>query len=386
MQTNNRVAMIEPVGGHGGMDYYDYGLCEGLAAAGVGVVLHTCDETMLHEDAGFDVRHTYRGIFDGSAAPLRGLRFLVGSVKALTCAVTENRKIVHLHYFRVGTLALLNVLMARLALRKVVITAHDVESFVSSLEVPLMSRIAYRLAHRVIAHNQISRTELISRLGVRSGKISVIPHGNYLHALHPLTARDASREILGIPREAKVLLFFGQIKAVKGLDILLKAMPAVLARHPDAVLLIAGKPWKTDFAAYSSLIDRLGIGHACQSHIRYIHTEEAAHYYGASDLVVLPYQRIYQSGVVLMAMSYGKPVLVSDLPGMVEMITDGDDGFVFQRGNPQSLAMRLNEVLAAPDVMTSVAMRGRALVEKKYGWDAIGRHTANLYADIGVVN
>jgi glycosyltransferase involved in cell wall biosynthesis len=378
--------MIEPVGGHGGMDYYDYGLCEALVTAGVGVVLHTCDETLLHRKAGLDVRHTYRGVFGGSAAPLRGLRFLAGSIKALVFAVRENIKIVHLHYFRVGILALLNVLMARIALRKVVITAHDVESFVSSLEVPLMSRMAYRLAHRIIAHNQVSRTELINRLKVQADKISVIPHGNYLHALRPLMTRDASRDMLGIPRDAKVLLFFGQIKTVKGLDILLKAMPAVLERHPETVLLIAGKPWKTDFTEYRSLIDLLGIGHACKSHIRYIHADEAAYYYGAADIVVLPYQRIYQSGVALMAMSYGKPVIVSDLPGMVEMITDGEDGFVFHRGDSQSLAIRLNEVLAAPDLMTLVAMRGREMVEKRYGWDAIGRHTANLYADIGAGN
>lgn len=385
-QTNNRVAMIEPVGGHGGMDYYDYGLCEGLAAAGVGVVLHTCDETVLHGDAAFDVRHTYRGVFGSSAAPLRGLRFLAGSIKALAHAVRENRKIVHLHYFRVGTLALLNVLLARLALRKVVITAHDVESFVSSLEVPLMSRVAYGLAHKIIAHNQISRAELISRLNVHPDKISVIPHGNYLHALRPLASRKAARELLGIPNDAKVLLFFGQIKTVKGLDILLKAMPAVLARHPDTVLLIAGKPWKTDYAEYQSLIEMLGIGHACKSHICYIHADQVAHYYGASDLVVLPYQRIYQSGVVLMAMSYGKPVMVSDLPGMVEVVTDGVDGFVFRRGDSQSLATQLNEVLAAPDLMTTVGMRGRVVVEKRYGWNAIGRDTANLYADIGAGN
>jgi glycosyltransferase involved in cell wall biosynthesis len=227
---------------------------------------------------------------------------------------------------------------------------------------------------------------LITRLGVTADKIAVIPHGNYLHALPPLVDRDAARARLGIPHDAKVLLFFGQIKTVKGLDILLKAIPAVLEQHPDIVLLIAGKPWKTDFAEYRSLIESLGIGHVCRSHIRYIRSDEAAYYYGAADLVVLPYRRIYQSGVALMAMSYVKPVMVSDLPGMVEMITDGEDGFVFQRGDAQSLAMRLNDVLASPDLMASVARRGREMVEMRYSWDAIGRDTANLYADIGATN
>ena len=59
-----------------------------------------------------------------------------GSVRAMFSAVREGSSVVHLHFFHVGTLALINVLLARLLMRKVVVTAHDVESFVSSLEVP----------------------------------------------------------------------------------------------------------------------------------------------------------------------------------------------------------------------------------------------------------
>ena len=110
--------------------------------------------------------------------------------------------------------------------------------------------MAYRLAHRVIAHNRISSDELKDRLHVPEDKIAVIPHGNYLHDLRPMPSTVIAREKLGLPPQAKVLLFFGQIKDVKGLDILLSAMPTVLRHYSDAVLLIAGKPWKTDFAVH----------------------------------------------------------------------------------------------------------------------------------------
>jgi len=57
-----KVAQLEPVGGHGGMDYYDFGLCQGLSEAGVDVVLHTCDETVSPQDTVFPCRFDYKNI------------------------------------------------------------------------------------------------------------------------------------------------------------------------------------------------------------------------------------------------------------------------------------------------------------------------------------
>lgn len=378
-----RVVMIEPVGGHSGMDYYDYGLCGGLAAAGVDVVLYTCDDTTLPDNAGFAVRHAYVNIFGKTAAWRRGLRFVSGSVRAVFSAVREGRGIVHLHFFHVGVLALMNVLLARIAWRKVVITVHDVESFASSFGVLIMSRMAYRMAHRVIAHNRISRDELMELLHVPENKIAVIPHGNYLHALRPMPPVEVARERLGIPLHAKVLLFFGQIKEVKGLDILLSAMPYVLQRHPDVVLLIAGKPWKTDFAVYQSKIDELGIHDACIANVHYIPDEDVPLYYGAADLVILPYRRIYQSGVVLMAMSYGKAVLVSDIPGMLEVVQDQETGFVFRSSVVDDLVRGICSTFANQSIMESVAKRGQRLMGENYDWSVIGQQTKELYASLG---
>lgn len=377
-----KVSVIEPVGGHGGMDYYDFGLCDGLATAGVDVVLHTCDETIIPAHAGFVVRHTYHGIFDKESAWLRGLRFVSGSFRAVISTALEERKVIHLHLFHVGTLPFMNVLLARLLGRKLVITAHDVESFVSSLEVPFISRMAYRLAHRVIAHNNISSDELKVRLHVPDDKIAVIPHGNYLHALRTMPPVDIAKAKFGIPAHAKVLLFFGQIKDVKGLDLLLKAMPFVLQHQPDAVLLIAGKPWKTDFSVYQAKIDELGINHACITHIKFIADDEVPLYYAAADLVVLPYLRIYQSGVLLMAMSYGKTVLVSNIPGMLEVVQDQETGFVFHSGNVDDLAQRICTIFTDQPIMKSVAKRGYKLMKDKYDWAVIGNKTKDIYASL----
>ena len=71
------------------------------------------DETTKSNNSGFEVRHTYSGIFGKGAVWWRGVRFVSGSVRAMFSAVREGSSVVHLHFFHVGTLALINVLLAR---------------------------------------------------------------------------------------------------------------------------------------------------------------------------------------------------------------------------------------------------------------------------------
>lgn len=379
MPAKQRVAMIEPVGGHGGMDYYDFGLCAALAANDVNVILHTCDETAIPADCQYEVRHSYRNIYGESPVWKRGLVFLEKSARVLWSACREKRRIVHFHFFFIGPLQAFNVIAAKLLGRRIVITAHDVESFVDELEIPRLSLWIYRLADRVIAHNQVSRQELIDKIRVKPAKIAVIPHGNYLHTLAKMPDKADARRTLGIKEDAEVLLFFGQIKDVKGLDILLSAMPALLSNIPSAILLIAGKPWKSDFARYAEQIEALGLQANCVCHTKFIPDDVVGTYFAAADVVVLPYRRIYQSGVVLMAMSYGKPVVVSSLPGMLEIISDGESGRVFRAGDVENLSEVLQETLCSKVAAEELGKKGFEKAKNDFDWLAIGAATRNVY-------
>jgi len=330
----------------------------------------------------FKVVHSYQEVYGKDVAWKRGLRFVWGSIKAIGAAVVEKRKVCHFHFFHVGILEAFNVALAKLCFRKVVITAHDVESFVESLSVPKLSRWVYHVADGVVAHNQVSKSELIEKLGLANEKITVIPHGNYLHMLGKMPEKQQARKELGLAEGVKVLLFFGQIKDVKGLDILLEAMPEVLKEHPNAMLLIAGRPWKSDFSKYENMISSLNINHACSTHIRFIKGEEVPLFYAACDLVVLPYRRIYQSGVVLLSMSYGKPVLVSDLAGMLEVVRDKENGFVFKQNVPKSLSEKINMILHNMEECDAVTIKALSDMKGHYSWVEIGKETKKLYENI----
>lgn len=378
-----RAAVVEPVGGHGGMDYYDFGLCGGLAEAGVEVTLYTCDETSPGEPSAYAVALPYRGIYGKAPAWLRGLRYVAGSVRALADARLRRRaRIAHFHFFHVGPLELFNMTVAGLLGLKVVVTAHDVQSFVEGLSVPWMVERAYRAADRVIAQSKVSEEEIRAVLGGCAEKLDVIPHGNYLHALGDAPSREEARADLGLRAGGRVLLFFGQIKEVKGLDVLLRAMPGVIRAYPDTTLLIAGKEWKDDFARYERMMEELGIRNSCVAHVRYIPDAEVSRYYAAADAVVLPYRRIYQSGVLLMAMSYAKPVVVSDVAGMTEVVSDGDNGYVFGSGDARSLADKLVEALSDVEGLRRTGQRGLAYVRENHDWERIGRMTAASYRSV----
>lgn len=374
------VAVVEPVGGHGGCTYYDFALCKALKGAGFEAALYTCDKTDVSGREGFLIERPYVGIYGQDHAWKRGLRFLRGSCKALLGARFKGARLAHFHFYHVGGLELFNVLLARLLGMKIVVTAHDVEAFKEGLSVKRFVRWAYGIADIVIAHNQISRQELIDQIGLNAGKIHVIKHGNHADYIREDVTREIARQRLGISVDEFAIVFFGQIKEVKGVDVLLEAMPYVRGALDRRVkLVIAGKVWKDDFSKYQEIIDRHGLGDITDLQIRYIPDAELPYFYAAADVMALPYKRIYQSGVVLMAMTFGKPVLVSDIPGMTEVVTDGVTGLVFRSEDPADMARQLIAAGKDSQRLAEIAAKGRELMMSEYAWSRIGQSTAECY-------
>ena len=169
------------------------------------------------------------------------------------------------------------------------------------------------------------------------------------------------------------------IKKVKGLEVLLKALRKVVDTNPDTVLLIAGKLWKNDFKIYQKIITENDLSENIILHTHFISHKDVAYYYSASDLVILPYKKIYQSGVLMMTWSYERPALASDLPPFKEVITDNENGFLFSSEDVDDLASRLGQILSDKDNLEKVRVNGNRLINKRFGWDEIGRLTKEAY-------
>lgn len=132
---------------------------------------------------------------------------------------------------------------------------------------------------------------------------------------------------LGLPQATGYLLFFGFIRDYKGLDLLLEAMADERVRRLGLKLIVAGE-YYGNREKYESQIKGLGIESQLVMRTDYIPNEEVRHYFGAADLVVQPYRSATQSGISQMAYHFEKPMVVTDVGGLAEIVPNGKAGYV----------------------------------------------------------
>lgn len=378
-----KIYYIEPVGGRGGMYYYDFALCESLLKQGVDVTLITSEETRERSVPGsLELKYLFTGLYGKKSIVRRGRNY-IKSLLNIWKAIKEEIGVVHLHFFQIPLIDFLFIVLLKKRKFRIIITAHDVIPFNAKFYTKFFIKHIYRTADKIIVHAQNNKKELIEKFQLAQKSIEVIPHGNYLPFIEShLGDREDSRAYLGIDKDLRVILFFGQIKKVKGLDYLIRATREVLQIFPQSILLIAGRIWKDDFSKYAELISMLGIEDKVFARIDYIPDAEVPHYFRATDVVVLPYTRIYQSGVLLMAYSYARPVVASSIGGMAEVVQDGVTGFLVPPKDEKKLAEAIVKVLSNKEQAENMGRSGRTLVEKKYSWDKIAEKTKNVYVRV----
>ncbi|MBB78563.1 MAG: hypothetical protein CL844_06130 [Crocinitomicaceae bacterium] len=364
-----KVSLIDPIGGHGGMDYYDYGLAYGLGHNDIIVYYYTCSKTKERFYKNVNTKNIFKNVWKKNK--LFKLFFFCNSyLKAFKSSKKEGTEIFHFQFFSLGILNLLVLILASFFKQKKIITLHDIESFHKSSS-KIVSSICLKLIDGVIIHNQYSKSEFEKKFSF-NGHISIIPHGNYLPFIKTQALNTNTDEIN--------LLFFGQIKQVKGLGILLEAMSIVVKKSTKYKLTIAGRPWKTGVEYYKNKIRELKLSEYVTTHFEYIKEEEISELYKNASIIVMPYKKIYQSGVLLLSFSYGRTVITSDLPAFKEIISDGKNGFMFESENSLSLA---NTILKLDNKLISkVTKNTNNLISNKYDWKTIGRATLNFYEKI----
>jgi glycosyltransferase involved in cell wall biosynthesis len=114
-------------------------------------------------------------------------------------------------------------------------------------------------------------------------------------------------------------------------------------------------------------------------HLRHIADDEVASFFVAADAVALPYHHVYKSGVLLMALSYGRPVVATRVGGLAEVVQGGQNGYLVPPHDPQALALALARLLDNPKAAEAMGRRGRALVTEHYSWARIATLTRQVY-------
>lgn len=378
-----KISMIEIVSSHGGMNYYDYGLLNSLGKLGHEVTLYTSSPLLfdISKNKNIKVNLVYENLFNINNRLLKLIKYIRGTIRALKESKKNYVKIIHFQIFAITYLEYFVVKLCKLMGFKVIVTVHDVESFNKQNAESLTNRF-YKIVDELIVHNNVSY-EVLSLLlrKIDENKLyhcHIIPHGSYIGMLPEKLLKSSAKKIFGIDENVFTILFFGQIKKVKGLDVLLESLPSLIQKSKKKIkVIIAGKIWKDDVDYYHEIINRLGIKEFLILEIKYIADEDVVKYYSAADCIVLPYKQIFQSGVLLMAQSYYVPVVVSNLDGMIEIVQHGKNGFVFKSESCEDLTKCLLDVINRDD-LDDIAKNAYDYLSSNYNWDIIAEKQAEV--------
>ncbi|MCQ2328143.1 MAG: glycosyltransferase [Paludibacteraceae bacterium] len=190
------------------------------------------------------------------------------------------------------------------------------------------------------------------------------PHPIYDHYGDRMSKEEACKA-LGLDSTKNYILFFGLVRAYKGLDLLLDAMEKIKDTQPNIRLLIAGEFYENE-ATYLQQIGRNGIADRVILRNEFIPDADLRKYFGAADLIVQPYKSATQSGVTQVAFHFEKPILVTNVGGLGEIVHHGKMGYAVVPDS-QEIAESIEDYFRhnRQQAFTTYLQKEKV----KYGWD-----------------
>jgi glycosyltransferase involved in cell wall biosynthesis len=224
-----------------------------------------------------------------------------------------------------------------------------------------MERWAARIATRLIAVSADNARDVREQYGVEAGRIEVVPNGvrpERFHAARP---------------EGPTVLFVGRLHQRKGLEHLVRAMPGVLARVPDARLLVAGRGERE--GRVRGLVRELGLERSVEM-LGHVPDGALPDLYARASVFVMPSDYEGFGIVMLEAMASSVPVVAFRTGAAADLVRDGETGYL---ADPGTLADRIARVLEGGAKATAMGRRARELVEAEYTWERVAERTVQVY-------
>ncbi|MCH8814213.1 MAG: glycosyltransferase family 4 protein [Chloroflexi bacterium] len=262
--------------------------------------------------------------------------------------------------------------------KRVVMTLHNVLPHERSLWKDFLNRMVIRVADHLIVHSRRMRDVLVEEMRFAESEVSVIPHG-VLVPPGPTLGREEAKERLGLAPDAKVVLYFGHIRKYKGIRTLLDAFRTVADEAPSAHLVIAGQPW-VDWAPYEARIAVLKLTDRVTTKLGFVASADVGAYFAAADVIALPYSHFEaQSGIGAMALAYERAVVVSDVGGLPDVVSD--PRAIVPPRDVGSLGRALTAILTDEPLREKLEQDAREL-SKEFEWGPIAERTVAVYRSV----
>ena len=375
--------------------HYAFGLAMALASKGVFLDIIGSDEIdspELHTAPNLHFLNFREGQSNHANLVQKLWKLLVYYAKLIRYVARSRPKILHilwnykLEFFDRTAL----MLYYKVAGKKIVFTAHNVNQARRDSKDSWLNRITlkiqYRLCDHIFVHTQKMKQELCQDFDVAEEAVTVIRYPiNNAFADTELTPADAKRR-LGLGEDEKAILFLGRIVPYKGIESLLEAVRLLLAdKQTKYRLIVAGEP-KKGSEEYLDEIQRSVTRNFEQGQVilrmQFIPDDEMEVYLKGADVLVLPYKEIFQSGVLFLAYPFGLPVVATDVGSFREDIVEGSTGFLCKPGDPTELAKAV-ETYFRSDLYKNSKIRRREIKDyanANHSWQAVAELTRNAYA------
>ena len=223
-----------------------------------------------------------------------------------------------------------------------------------------------RQAGAIVFHSDQAKSEFIEKFGQGKAAYEVIPHGAYPESLVPLPNKDEARTYLGIPADAgTVCLFMGRANDQKGYDIALSHLEHL--HEKDIHVIFAGADFKREhFVNYKN----------CTVRPYFIPDFELPVLFAAADCVLLPYRSCTTSGVAVLSIGFGVPVVCSDLPVLRE-IYNQNLGVVCNHLDPEDFTRAITAAKELKNKEDYRDSRNKFLAE--CSWGKVAEDTLRIY-------
>jgi glycosyltransferase involved in cell wall biosynthesis len=258
-----------------------------------------------------------------------------------------------------------------------VVTVHSVNALVrpNPAWIGRMIKANYRRAGSMIAVSNYVK-EMIVGFGAQPERITVIPNGvdiNLFSSRPPLEARAS----LGLPQEAFIVLFSGNLIPRKGVDVLIKAFSRIASLHPNARLVVIGVGDEREELVH--LASELGMAEKIEFAGYKLFTEMPL-WYQACDVFAMPSWAEGLSMSILEAMASGRPVITGRPEvGQHDAVVPEETGLLTDYGDVAQLAQALDRLVSSPEWVRRLGDNARRMAEQKFSWELIGRQTADVY-------
>ncbi len=248
-------------------------------------------------------------------------------------------------------------------------TIHNLEPHENKW--PLLNKLNHkimaRIVNSIIVMSKWQKCRIMKKFSIEEKKISVIPHGHYISYYKNKVSKKEARKKLNIKEDKFVYLFFGAIRKYKGILELIKSFKKI--KKKDSLLLIVGDTSKDPSLKKDILKLK---DNSIITKLEFIEEDKIQYYFNSADVVVFPFNKITNSGSLLLAMSFKKPIICKNIGAPSEIVNDRI-GILYNENKLEDSMIKIRK--------KDLESMGKAAFKKakKYNWKLIAKKHKKVY-------